>query len=969
MRSRPVISLLVAALGVALCATAAHAGQARFVHRASAPQGNLTIIDHSTTNDDWNALVFATPNWNPGGADAGVYVTSPIGVYVADQRWRVFNQNMAAMPLNAAFNLEVRNPDAQTFVHTATAANIASNVTFVDHPLANGRPGALLVVTPNWNPYGRAGVYENHHIGVFYDAFRGRWGIFNQDRVAMPVNAAFNVYVVPAASGFAHTATAATVTNNWTVLDDPRINNRPDAILQVTQLYDTATAVYNNHGIGVYYTRATGRWAIFNQDRAAMPLNAKFVVRPLSPVVYGDVVATGMEVTQSVQVYPAADANLIPLVGSKKTVVRVYLRSLEDAVGAFTDVTARLTVRGTDGRLIGRVLSPTTADGRGAVRVSPGGSNRDALGDSLNFVLELAQTAAGDRDFSVDVFTVSRRAESTTANNRLTVRRRFGEAIHRSLYGIAYGYSRNPDGTSTPAAPFSDFTAHRTYVENVLPLSSLSIVPLPGNPTFTVDNSDGGGYIRGHNEAHALMDAAFPGGGQLLAILQPDQAGYNGWCCSGNRTGNAALRLQNYRRDPGPTLAHELGHNWGRAHTFEDAAYPRDDESMGRQTNVRTNLGAAGVGLGVVAGSSAAAFRGDIMSYSDPFGISPYTYCGILSALTAGRLTCSNAARIAQTDAPRPAHAFPGRGRTAPCGARRALPGGRRYVYVSGFLDGQGKAELAPFEQIDSLDDLAQVTRTDGDYEITFTDAGGDVLATEFFAPAGADADEDDRRPFGLYLPWPDGTRRIVLSRHGKVLAKRVVSAHVPRVALRTTFRDGETLAGRRLLQWAATDADGDALHYSVDFSADGGATWMPVGMRLSKNALLVDFDSLPGTSDGRLRVLASDGVNTAEAISEATVRLADKAPRVQIAAPTDGARLVAGQTIIADAAAFDWEEGAVEDVDAYVWRSDRDGELGTGRWIALSDLSPGRHTLTVAVTDDEGLTGHASTTIEVAPR
>jgi len=79
------------------------------------------------------------------------------------------------------------------FIHRATT-NISGNVTTIDHPLCNGDPNAMLIVTPNWNPGGSGGVYNNHPIGVYY--FSSRWAIFNQDLAAIPTNSAFNVMVV-----------------------------------------------------------------------------------------------------------------------------------------------------------------------------------------------------------------------------------------------------------------------------------------------------------------------------------------------------------------------------------------------------------------------------------------------------------------------------------------------------------------------------------------------------------------------------------------------------------------------------------------------------------------------------------------------------------------------------------------------------------------------------------------------------
>jgi hypothetical protein len=46
-------------------------------------------------------------------------------------------------------------------------------------------------VTPNFNPAGKGGVYEDHNIGVFYG--NGKWAIFNEDGKAMLNQPAFDV--------------------------------------------------------------------------------------------------------------------------------------------------------------------------------------------------------------------------------------------------------------------------------------------------------------------------------------------------------------------------------------------------------------------------------------------------------------------------------------------------------------------------------------------------------------------------------------------------------------------------------------------------------------------------------------------------------------------------------------------------------------------------------------------------------
>lgn len=86
------------------------------------------------------------------------------------------------------------NTSTPAFIHEATAGNISGSYTVIDHPMSNNSPGAILIVTPNFNPPGVSGGYNNHPIGVSY--FNNKWRIFNQDAAAMPVGAAFNVLII-----------------------------------------------------------------------------------------------------------------------------------------------------------------------------------------------------------------------------------------------------------------------------------------------------------------------------------------------------------------------------------------------------------------------------------------------------------------------------------------------------------------------------------------------------------------------------------------------------------------------------------------------------------------------------------------------------------------------------------------------------------------------------------------------------
>ena len=79
-----------------------------------------------------------------------------------------------------------------------------------------------------------------------------------------------------------------------------------------------------------------------------------------------------------------------------------------------------------------------------------------------------------------------------------------------------------------------------------------------------------------------------------------------------------------------------------------------------------------------------------------------------------------------------------------------------------------------------------------------------------------------------------------------------------------TSPNGGENLSGpTATMTWSASDADGDSLVFTIQYSVDGGAHWKPLGSNVTATSLVVSTDLLAGTMQGRFRVLASDGVNT----------------------------------------------------------------------------------------------------------
>ncbi len=144
------------------------------------------------TNNTPNVFLNVTPSWH--GAPVA-FDAHPIGVWydVAAGKWAVFNEgSMDAIPTGTVFNVLIDTPIVHgVFLQQATATNTSKNSTVIDNSVTNNDPNALVFVTPNFNPQGQGGTYEDHILGVSYH--NGKWNIFNADGAAMSTSVAFNV--------------------------------------------------------------------------------------------------------------------------------------------------------------------------------------------------------------------------------------------------------------------------------------------------------------------------------------------------------------------------------------------------------------------------------------------------------------------------------------------------------------------------------------------------------------------------------------------------------------------------------------------------------------------------------------------------------------------------------------------------------------------------------------------------------
>ena len=274
-----------------LLAAPAPAGAARhlFVHTATASNTFLdtTTIDYPPINGDPEAVVIVTQVWNPGGGP-GIYNAHEIGVSYSSTtgRWSIYNQDFAAMPLGASFNVWVGMRVAGgSFLHTATAGNTVAATTFLDHPGLNGCPFANLQVTHYRNPGGGSGPRNDHPIALIYSTPAEQWTIHNQDSLSFALGAAFNVFTATLCASLdfepdhyyfaTHVASEANTMGHISFIDLSAANSLPHAFVVAT-INASFPAPLVPHPFGVFYESTTERWAIFNQDIAPIPLGATF---------------------------------------------------------------------------------------------------------------------------------------------------------------------------------------------------------------------------------------------------------------------------------------------------------------------------------------------------------------------------------------------------------------------------------------------------------------------------------------------------------------------------------------------------------------------------------------------------------------------------------------------------------------------------------------------------------------------
>lgn len=246
-------------------------GSAWFVHIATSSNttDSTTFIDHPRTNNNSNAILIITPNWNPGGV-GGTYFNESFEVDYIAARWVIVDSTGDSIPNNTAFNIYVGGKDDDIYVHIHDDATQSTfKRSYLNHPLLNNNPDALIFITHNRY---ETDVTNGFQAPVEYDDTLQQWFLHHyldgEEFMDVPDQAAYNVLIRSQADdgSFLHIAAEETITNNYTHLDHPDLNNNPDALIQISHEWEGICCSNEFSRLGVWYDSGAGQWAIFAQD-------------------------------------------------------------------------------------------------------------------------------------------------------------------------------------------------------------------------------------------------------------------------------------------------------------------------------------------------------------------------------------------------------------------------------------------------------------------------------------------------------------------------------------------------------------------------------------------------------------------------------------------------------------------------------------------------------------------------------
>jgi hypothetical protein len=752
---------------------------------------------------------------------------------------------------------------------------------------------------------------------------------------------------------------------------------------------DFATIAINQEGRNL---RADEQWLYWASG------NQLLKIKNDTPALQLDLQAVGLEAVQTVQDFK----NSLPLVALKGTIVRAYARVVTNTTGLNNFApTAQLR-----GFLNGTELpnSPIYPDSLGLVDATGDlPTLRGSLQRSFLFQLPgswIANPGNLELDFTVNPNgSVPETGVAPLNNNTASatlpiVAGRRPSVVFKAMSSVNPNYDM--------FAPNSGFSTIINRANSVLPLDHLKIYFSPDSvtkPVLTITGIKGRSFSLPSDQQEALtilditefLSSDPPGASDVhwAGMFPPADQPWNGL---GDRPGKCLILRMDATSSwtgawgaimGGYTLAHELSHNYGRKHIDQtlsssgcpgqNSAGPWDVEPGGQDpcTLGTTDLTSASAPIGydwITGNLIPPASAADIMTYASAIWMSPYNWNALISAIPTGDTAPASDNGSAS-----------GNRRVALAGlglAGNPLPHGPIFQFSGIIQPSLGIGWMLPAWQFpagtldpakvqQSLDDAATLP-ADAPYRLRLLgDPNAAPLIEQPLAVRSAADGDVQSLHFVQAVPFVAGVTRIQLLAGNQVIAEINASPNAPAIQLNAPVFDSDTQS--LVLSWSATDADGDPLYFTTQFSRDNGASWHTLLAHDPTLGLAVNTGLLPGGDQCLLRVIASDGLNTAIATTAPFV-LPKHAPLLSVSGLRDQQQFDATTPIFIRALAYDPEDGPLDPSTIQWTLSGLDSRSATGDTLVLHGLAPGSYMITAAAADSDGNTGSSHLTFQVRP-
>jgi len=121
--------------------------------------------------------------------------------------------------------------------------------------------------------------------------------------------------------------------------------------------------------------------------------------------------------------------------------------------------------------------------------------------------------------------------------------------------------------------------------------------------------------------------------------------------------------------------------------------------------------------------------------------------------------------------------------------------------------------------------------------------------------------------PLWMGIEFDKNIHKVQVLCHDENIAERTVSANPPAIEI-TSPTGGETWDDVHSITWNASDAEGDSLFFVLKYSDDNGTTWNSLDYNVTDTNYQFDVGMVNGNTEYKIKVIATDGVLTSEAVS-----------------------------------------------------------------------------------------------------